>query len=95
MLVLADCQAPVVEVTLDGLRWTLAVGGVQRPALGLWYNRRGYPPGEGLARDEFGVEWMLTPECRLDEAVRHDTAWTLAPGESRGWSVTWRIEAIP
>lgn len=95
MLVLTDCQSPVVSVNLDGLCWTLKLSGADRPALGLWYNRRGYPPGEGLARDEFGIEWMLTPECLLKDAVSHGSAWILAPGESRWWSVTWTIEEIP
>lgn len=93
MLILERCREPEVAVVLDGLRLSLSLAGVPEPSLGLWYNPRGYPPGAGLQRDEFGVEWMLTPECLLEDAARHGTAVAVAPGASVSWSVSWSAEA--
>jgi len=95
MLVLRNCHAPEFTVSLDGLRWRIAIEGVSRPSLGLWYNNRGYPPEPGLEREEFGLEWMLTPECVLEQAAHSGTAITLAPQEGLRWAVIWSIEEKP
>jgi hypothetical protein len=92
MLVLEHCASPTVTVALDGVRWTLAIEGVARPSLGLWHNTGAYPPEPGLERHEFGLEWMLTPECVLEQAVRSGSAITLAPHASHRWSVIWSLE---
>jgi hypothetical protein len=90
MLVLERCAAPALTVALEGARWHMAVEGFTRPSLALWYNRGGYPPG--CEREEFGIEWMLTPQCLLEDAAAHGSAITLAPGESHRWAVIWSIE---
>lgn len=92
MLVLRNCRAPEFTVVLDGLRWRSAIEGVPQPSLGLWYNHGGYPPQPGLERSEFGLEWLLTPECVLEQAAQRGTAITLAPQQVLRWAVTWSIE---
>ncbi|NSW58346.1 MAG: hypothetical protein HPY44_20245 [Armatimonadetes bacterium] len=92
MLVLDHCAAPVVTVGLDGARWTLAIEGVERPSLGLWYNPGAYPPEPGLEREEFGLEWMLTPECSLQDAAANGNAMMVAPRDELRWAVTWSVK---
>ena len=92
MLVLEHCQSPALTVLFDGARWTMAIEGVERPSLGLWYNAGGYPPEPGLQREEFGLEWMLTPECALEQAAPSGTAIIVAPGEACCWAVIWSLE---
>ena len=95
MLVLGHCHPPSFTVALDGLSWRVAIEGVVRPALGLWYNRAGYPPEAGLEREEFGLEWMLTAECVLQDAAASGSAIALAPGQALRWAITWSMEETP
>jgi hypothetical protein len=95
MLVLHDTSSSRLSIALDGARWEWFLGGVPRPALGLWYNRRGYPREGRLARDEFGVEWMLAGPTRLEDAVNQGSAIKVLPGETYCWSLQWRISALP
>lgn len=95
MLVLRNCRSPELSIELDGLRWRLLIEGVARPSLGLWHNLAGYPPEPGLEREELGVEWMLTPECLLEQAAANGSAVVLPPGGELRWTVTWTIEEIP
>lgn len=92
MLVLPNCHSPALTIALDGLRWRLTIEEVPGPSLGLWYNRGGYPPEPGPSRDEFGVEWMLTAECLLKQAVQNGSAITLSPEQELHWTVIWSIE---
>lgn len=92
MLVLRNCHAPVFTLALDGMRWRIEIENVSRPSLGLWYNNAGYPPEHGLEREEFGLEWMLTPECLLEDAAASGSAVTLSAGETFPWAVTWTLE---
>lgn len=94
MLVLEHCATPALALDLGTARWTITIEGVTRPSLGLWYNRDGYPPEPGLMREEFGVEWMLTAQCLLQDAATKGEALILAPGETFRWAVTWIIEEL-
>ncbi|HCU37415.1 MAG TPA: hypothetical protein DGT21_18875 [Armatimonadetes bacterium] len=93
MLVLHETATPVMSIDIGGMRWRCVLEGISRPALGLWYNRRGYPVEGDLAREEFGIEWMLTGPTRLQDAVEAGTAVTVPPGESLRWSLQWKVSA--
>lgn len=95
MLVLERCAEPTVRWVQDGRRCALTFAAPVTPSLALWYNPGAYPPGAGLARQEFGIEWLLTPECLVQDAVAGGTAIVLAPGETYRWTVTWNIEEKP
>lgn len=95
MLVLRHCLESEFRVDFDGFLWRVEIQGVERPSLGLWYNPGAYPPEPGLQREEFGLEWMLTPECLLEDAAANGNAMMVAPRDELRWAVTWSIEETP
>lgn len=80
-----------LRVSLGEYDWRWRVTGLERPSLGLWFNRRGYPTPSELARDEFGIEWMTGESPRLEDAVREGSAVVLRPGENVQWGMEWSI----
>jgi hypothetical protein len=93
-LVIEDLSSQDLHLRFDDLDWRWSVEGISNPAIGLWYNRRGYPGSDDLVRDEFGIEWMTCPACALTNAPRATDAVILAPGEERRWRMRWEIAQI-
>lgn len=93
-LVIEDLANHELQLQFDDLVWRWSVEGISSPGIGLWYNRRGYPGSNHLARDEFGIEWMTSPACALTNAPRASDAVVLTPGEERRWRMRWQISTI-
>jgi hypothetical protein len=94
-MVLKGLTSHAVTVGTGEMEWTLSLTGIDSPAMGIWYNRRGFPTPGDLSRDEFGVEWMTGPDIGLADAVEAGTAIMLRPGESKRWGVTWDVSRAP
>lgn len=76
----------------SGLRLTLCFPVDRFPTLGVWWNRRGYPGGVEIRRDEFAVEPMPGPYSSLSRCVAAGQAPTVAPGDTDRWEIEWTIE---
>lgn len=94
-LVIEDLSAHDLRLHFDDLDWRWSVTGIPNPALGLWYNRRGYPGSDDLVRDEFGIEWMTCPACALTHSPRATDAVVLGPGMEYKWRMEWEIRICP
>lgn len=90
-LVIEDVSGHDLSVRVGDLNWRWSVEGISKPAIGLWYNRRGYPGSDNLARDEFGIEWMTSPACALSDVPRATDAVVLEPGTELSWRMKWEI----
>lgn len=90
-LVLGDLTTHCVQLQFDDLNWRWSVEGISRPAIGLWYNRSGYPGSGELAREEFGIEWMTSPVCALDSFPQASDAVVVEPGAEHSWRMRWEI----
>lgn len=89
-VVLGSLSSSCLRLRLDDLDWRWSVDGIAHPAIGLWYNLRGYPSGE-LARAEFGIEWMTSPACTFDDPAQLSDSLVLQPGEEHRWQMRWEI----
>jgi len=90
-VILSGLRSRELRIYLAEMDWHWTLVGLENPALGLWYNRRGFPQPEALARDEFGIEWMTENVCSLEDAIRVGKAVILEPGEALKWRMEWRI----
>lgn len=83
---------PVVVGVEDGAARLEAVfHAPEIPTIGLWINRRGWSPRKIKPYTNLGFEPCIGSPDSLATALGpwNDAHW-LQPGESRGWTLTWR-----
>lgn len=61
------------------------------PALGIWWNRNGYPAEEGCRRNECAFEPVPGIESELASAVRAGGGMRVASGGNMTWTVKWEV----
>jgi galactose mutarotase-like enzyme len=61
------------------------------PYLGLWICRAAWPDSGAKKQYTVAFEPTASPHDSLADAERAGTAWLLAPGERREWSLRFRI----
>jgi hypothetical protein len=63
------------------------------PYLGLWICRAAWPKTGAAKQYTVAFEPASAPHDSLAEAERDGTAWPLAPGDRRAWTLRFRIAA--
>jgi galactose mutarotase-like enzyme len=61
------------------------------PYLGLWICRAAWPDGGAAKQYTVAFEPASAPHDSLADAERDGSAWRLAPGEERAWTLRFRI----
>jgi galactose mutarotase-like enzyme len=61
------------------------------PYLGIWICRAAWPDGGAAKQYTVAFEPTSAPHDSLADAERDGTAWRLAPGEARAWTLRFRI----
>jgi galactose mutarotase-like enzyme len=61
------------------------------PYLGLWICRAAWPESGAAKQYTVAFEPASAPSDSLADAQRQGTAWTLAPGERRTWTLRFRL----
>lgn len=61
------------------------------PYLGLWICRAAWPDGGAVKQYTVAFEPASAPHDSLADAERDGSAWGLAPGEERAWTLRFRI----
>jgi hypothetical protein len=61
------------------------------PYLGLWISRAAWPDSGAKKQYTVAFEPTASPHDSLADAEREGTAWRLAPGERREWSLCFRV----
>ena len=75
----------------DGSRLELAWDATVLPALGIWLDDGGWPPGGG--RVQHALEPATSADDDLASALGRGRALWLEPGGRIAWSATWRVRA--
>lgn len=75
----------------DGSRLELAWDAAVLPALGIWLDDGGWPPGDG--RVQHALEPMSSPDDDLASAIARDRACVVDPGGRLTWRAAWRVRA--
>lgn len=75
-------NGPVLEVRFDP---------AMLPSVGIWWDRGGYPPEEGLTRRECAIEPFPAHSSNLSRAFARDGCMTLTPHVPLRWAIDWKI----
>lgn len=90
-----DPVGGTIAVEEPPLRLELLVDPREVPDLGIWINRRGAAPGRSKAQNVLALQPGIGAPDSLAEALGSwKGAHTLAPGESRSWTVRWRARRV-
>jgi galactose mutarotase-like enzyme len=87
---LAEGWCALVRPSLDeGIELTFTTDVL--PYLGLWICRAAWPESGSAKQYTVAVEPASAPSDSLADAERQGTAWRLAPGERRTWTLRFRL----
>ena len=93
MLFLRDVQSGKLAWTYrNGLRLEVTFPEKQFPAVGIWWNKTGYPDEDGCRRNECAFEPVPGNNSRLSDAHRDGRSLSVRPGERCAWQIQWRLQ---
>jgi hypothetical protein len=77
----------------SGIRLVITWSRALFPNLAIWWNRGGYPPEPGIARNECAMEPISGRNSNLADSLADGDCLQVPPAGRKRWEMVWHVQA--